>query len=204
MVSRKLSIRDEPNIRLRCSRFVQKLHVLPMKNVSMCRFKTSPCVPAPRGREIEDFFQYVSEPSNPPDELAQMFRKKIPCRRIIPPFFCKSAESGRFFFNYLHDSNSIIRMGSRAHGTSRPDHLWPELWKSVGKHAKRKEKQKWSDEKFHLEHARKLRGIYFIDPEDTEFKETIKNAHKKLETSVAPAMPVKLRKIVGVVHPTEK
>ena len=43
--------------------------------------------------------------------------------------------------------------------TSRPDHLWPELWKSMGKHAKLKEKQKWSEEKFHLENARKLRGI---------------------------------------------
>ena len=53
--------------------------------------------------------------------------------------------------------------------TSRPDHLWPELWKSMGKHAKLKEKQKWSEEKLHLENARKLRGIYFIDPEDTEF-----------------------------------
>ena len=30
--------------------------------------------------------------------------------------------------------------------TSRPDHLWPELWKSMGKHAKLKEKQKWSNE----------------------------------------------------------
>ena len=34
-----------------------------------------------------------------------------------------------------------------------------------------------------------MRGIYFIDLEDKEFKETIKNAHKKLETPVAPAMP---------------
>ena len=55
---------------------------------------------------------------------------------------------------------------------SRPDHLWPELWKTMGKHAKLKEKQKWSNEKHHLENARKLRGIYFIDPEDKEFKET--------------------------------
>ena len=31
-----------------------------------------------------------------------------------------------------------------------------------------------------------------IDPEDTELKETIKNALKKLETSVAPAMPCKI------------
>ena len=74
------------------------------------------------------------------------------------------------------------------------DHLWPELWKSKGKHAKLKEKQKWSEEKLHLENAREWRGIYFIDPEDTEFKETIKNARKKLETSVAPAMPCKIMK----------
>ena len=87
--------------------------------------------------------------------------------------------------------------------TSRPDHLWPELWKSMGKHAKLKEKQKWSEEKLHLENARKLRGIYFIDPEDTEFKETIRNARKKLETSVAPATPCKMKKIVGVVDPTK-
>ena len=81
--------------------------------------------------------------------------------------------------------------------TSRPDHPWPELWKSMGKHAKLKEKQKWSNEKLHLENARKLRGIYFIDPEDKEFKETIKNARKQLETSVAPAMPCKIMKNCG-------
>ena len=51
-----------------------------------------------------------------------------------------------------------------------------------------KERQKWSHEKPQLDNARKLRGIYFIDPEDKEFKETIKNARKKLETPMAPAM----------------
>ena len=39
-----------------------------------------------------------------------------------------------------------------------------------------------------LDNARRLRGIYFIDPEDKEFKETIKNARRKLETPMAPAM----------------
>ena len=43
---------------------------------------------------------------------------------------------------------------SRKQLTSRPDHLWPELWKSMGKNAKLKEKQKWSEEKIHLENAR--------------------------------------------------
>ena len=67
----------------------------------------------------------------------------------------------------------------------------------MGKHAKLKQKQKWSDEKLHLENARRLPGSIFIDPEDTEFKETIKNARKKLETSVAPAMPCKITKNSG-------
>ena len=31
----------------------------------------------------------------------------------------------------------------------------------------------------------------FIDPEDKEFRETIRNARKKLETPMAPAMPCK-------------
>ena len=67
----------------------------------------------------------------------------------------------------------------------------------MGKNAKLKEKKKWSEEKIHLDNARKLRGIYFIDPEVKEFKETIKNARKKLETSVAPAMPCKIMKNCG-------
>ena len=41
------------------------------------------------------------------------------------------------------------------------------------KHAKLKEKQKWSEEKIHLDNARKLRGIYFIDPKNKENKETM-------------------------------
>ena len=42
-----------------------------------------------------------------------------------------------------------------------------------------------------------MRGIYSIDPEDKEFKETIKNAGEKLETSVASAMPCKIIKNCG-------
>ena len=97
----------------------------------------------------------------------------------------------------LTDICGLEERSTRKQFTSRPDHPWPELWKSMGKHAKLKEKQKWSEEKLQFENARKLRGIYFIDPEDTEFKETIKNARKKLETSVAPAMPCKIMKNCG-------
>ena len=78
--------------------------------------------------------------------------------------------------------------------TSRPHHPWPGIWKTMGRNVKLKAKQKWSNEKLHLENARKFRGICFIDPEEKEFKETIMNARKKLEISVAPAMPCKITK----------
>ena len=83
---------------------------------------------------------------------------------------------------------------TKRQATSRPDHLWPELWTKLGRNANLKEKHKWYNQKPKLDNARRLRGIYFIDPEDEEFKETIKNARKKLETPVAPAMPCKTSK----------
>ena len=73
-----------------------------------------------RGMKRGDFFfkKNVSRPSNPPDEIAQNVLKKNPFQTNCSSFFCKSAESGRFFI-YLHDSNSffsgrgnLIRMGS--------------------------------------------------------------------------------------------
>ena len=45
-----------------------------------------------------------------------------------------------------------------------------------------------------LDNARKLQRVYFIDQEDKEVKEIIMSARKKLETSVAPAMPCKISK----------
>ena len=76
--------------------------------------------------------------------------------------------------------------------TSRPDHLWPELWKSMGKNAKLKEKQKWAEEKIHLDNARKLRGIYFIDPEDKEYKETIRTRVRNWKRQLLLLCPAKL------------
>ena len=78
---------------------------------------------------------------------------------------------------------------TKRQATSRPDHLWPEIWRGMSRNSKMKEKQNWANEKPMLENARKLKGVYFIDPEDNEFKEIIKNARKKLEVPAAPAMP---------------
>ena len=64
--------------------------------------------------------------------------------------------------------------------TYRPDHLWPELWTKLARNAKLREKQKWSNEKPKLDDARRLWGIYFIDPEDEEFKKNIENCSKEI------------------------
>ena len=77
---------------------------------------------------------------------------------------------------------------TKRQATSKPEHLWPELWKTMGKNAKLKGKQKWSIETPKLGNAGRFRGIYFIDLEDKEFKETIRNVRKNLETPMAPAM----------------
>ena len=53
------------------------------------------------------FMKNVSEPFNPPDELAQKCFEKIPSD---PFFFFENSESDRLF-NFLHDSNSIFRAG---------------------------------------------------------------------------------------------
>ena len=54
---------------------------------------------------------------------------------------------------------------TRKQTTSRPDTLWPEIWKDMSGASKRKEKQKWAVEKAKLDNARRFRGIYFIDPD---------------------------------------
>ena len=80
---------------------------------------------------------------------------------------------------------------TKRQATSRPDHLWTELWRGMSKNVKLREKHKWAIKKPKRDNARRLRGIYFIDPEDKEFKETIKNARRKLETPMAVVMPCK-------------
>ena len=59
---------------------------------------------------------------------------------------------------------------SRKQTTSKPATLWPEIWKTMSDASKRKEKQKWAIEKPKLVNARRLRGIYFVDPDDEEFR----------------------------------
>ena len=40
-----------------------------------------------------------------------------------------------------------------------------------------------------LDNARKLRGVYFIDPDDEEFKDIMKTSRRTLEVPIPAAMP---------------
>ena len=64
----------------------------------------------------------------------------------------------------------------------------------IGKKCPAGEEAKVVTLKPELDNARKLRGFCFIDPENKEFKETIKNARMKLEMPMAPSMPCKTSK----------
>ena len=65
------------------------------------------------------------------------------------------------------------------------------MWKHVSDAVKSKAKKKWAIEKPKLDNARQMRGIFFIEPEDEEFKHTMKNARRKLEVRMPAAMPCK-------------
>ena len=59
---------------------------------------------------------------------------------------------------------------TRKHTTSRPDNVWPDMWTRMSDAAKKKAEQRCAIEEPKLDNARKLRGIFFIDPNDEEFK----------------------------------
>ena len=63
--------------------------------------------------------------------------------------------------------------------------------RKFGKAAQNREKQEWAQEKPKLDNARRLRRIYFIGPDDEEYKEILKNARRNLERPMAAAMPCK-------------
>ena len=67
--------------------------------------------------------------------------------------------------------------------------------------AKKKAKQTWAIEKPKLDNARQLRGTFFIEPNDEEFKLTMKAARRKLEVPMPAAMPCKIpTKSSGETH----
>ena len=78
--------------------------------------------------------------------------------------------------------------------TTRPDSLWPEIRCGMSKVAQKKGEASMGNRRTKARQcSKKLRGIYFIDPDDGGSKETIKKARKKLEIPMEVAMPCGLR-----------
>ena len=85
----------------------------------------------------------------------------------------------------------LARQGRYVQTTTRPDHGCLEIRTQIGEATQKREKQEWANEKPKLENTRRTTGIYFIDPQDQEYEETIENARKKLEKHMDAAMPCK-------------
>ena len=96
--------------------------------------------------------------------------------------------------NHRMDIHGLGGRLTRKQTTSKPDSSWPEIWKDMSEASKPREKQKWAIEKPKLDSVGKLRGIYFCDPADEEFKDIMKNARRKLEVPMIAAMPCRTRR----------
>ena len=81
---------------------------------------------------------------------------------------------------------------TRKQKTSRPDDVWPDVWKFMSDAAQKKAKQRWAIEKPKLDNARQLRGIFFLEPNYEEFKLTMEAARRKLEVPMPAAMSCKI------------
>ena len=67
--------------------------------------------------------------------------------------------------------------------STTPENVWPEVWTKIGNAAQNREKQEWANEKPKLEHARRMEGICFIDPEDGEYKRNLQIARREVGSS---------------------
>ena len=80
---------------------------------------------------------------------------------------------------------------TRKQTASRHDNVWPQMSKHMSDAAKKRAKQKWAIEEPKLDNARQMRGIFFIEPDDEEFRLIVKNARRKLEVPMPAGMPCK-------------
>ena len=80
---------------------------------------------------------------------------------------------------------------TKIQATTRPENLLLKFGPKLEKPIKREKSKNGQTRKPKFDNARRLRGIYFIDAEDGEYEETIKNARRKLEVPMLAAMPSK-------------
>ena len=119
-----------------------------------------------RSGDLSGDFQGSSEKSQPLDKT----KDDAEAQRIFVDrrgFHSASRRTKRFIgVHEVHNINEKPRDGKNV--------IWwrnHKIWCGIRKASQRKEKPQWAIEKPKLNNARKLRGIYFIDPDDGEFKD---------------------------------
>ena len=81
--------------------------------------------------------------------------------------------------------------------TSRPDHLWPELWKAMGKHAKLKESKSGLKKRFILTTHENCVESISSTPRIRNSKKPSRTRERNWKHQFAPAMPCKIMKNCG-------
>ena len=74
--------------------------------------------------------------------------------------------------------------------TSRPDHLWPEIWSQIGKKQKARDIAKLKAVQPKLKAARDKRGIWEVPADDKGYLKMLSEVRAKLSVPAAPAMPL--------------
>ena len=73
---------------------------------------------------------------------------------------------------------------------TRLETFWPEVWWYMSKCVQKKAEQQWDMDKLQIQAGRQIRNIHDISSDEVEECDAIvRNARKKLEISVEPAMP---------------
>ena len=84
---------------------------------------------------------------------------------------------------------------TRKQTTSRPDTLWPEMWKDMSETSKRKEKQKWAIEKKRSSTMPENCVVFtLLIQQMMNSRKLFLNARRKLEVPMPAATPCKLHK----------
>ena len=78
---------------------------------------------------------------------------------------------------------------TRKQTTSRPDHVWPDVWKRLPDATKSKAKQKWASRNRSLKMPDKCVVSSSLNQMMNNKKHTMKNAGRKLEIQMPAAMP---------------
>ena len=79
--------------------------------------------------------------------------------------------------------------------------MFGQICKHMSDSAKRKAKQRWTIEKPKLDNAGQLRVIFFLEPDDEEFKLTMKAARAKRRRTQAFALKKAARRKLNVPMP---